>query len=271
MTDVGILPVASSPGTGPLQKKERIQIAQCTPSLGMVSIWWSRAVQCIFGENHSGKSIFYLRDGVGGEIAEVRNNLVQMVLDHKTPHSHVFWIDDDVLVFPGCLLELLHQYKDVVSGVYFTKMPGNLSSPLIYSTEGAGPDQFVPDAAYPVFAHGMGLTLVRTEVYRRMAAELDLGRDKYNRPQWYRTSDAATELREGDNGVVDTGYTEDTWFLRNCHRIGVHPHVVTTKHAFAFHYDATSDRGYPEKQWQQWISGAPIVWDVAEGEPVVWE
>lgn len=247
----------------------RVQIAQCTPSLGLVSLWWSRCVQSIFRPHNSGYSIFYLCDGVGGEIAEVRNQLVEMVLSDPNRQSHILWIDDDVLVFPGCLLDLLHQDKDIVSGVYFTKLPDNLSNPLIYSAEGAGSDRFIPNQCYPVYAHGMGLTLVRTDVYRKMAKELDLGLDKYNRPQWYRTSKMSEEIAEV-NGVVDVGYTEDVWFCRHAAKLGYQPHILTTKHAFAFHYDFQKDCGYPQKQWQTWSKGEKIVWDTPDG-PVEWD
>lgn len=249
----------------------KVQIAQCTPSLGMVSIWWSRCVQCVLQPNNAGRSIFYLRDKVGGEIAEVRNALVEQVLNHATPHSHIFWIDDDVLVFPGCLLELFNQDADICAGVYFTKLPDNLATPLIYDAEGTGAAGFPPNAVLDVWGHGMGLTLVRTDVYRRMADELEIGKDKYGRPRWYRTFKMEEEVAEDEKGVVGVGYTEDLYFLKNANKLGYVPRVVTSKHAFGFHYDAENDQGYPTRQWKQWVSGEPITWEMTNGPPVVWD
>jgi hypothetical protein len=248
-------------------------IAKCTPSLGNVSLWWTRATESIaWPTGGTGKAIFYLRDGVGGEIAEVRNGIVDAVLEYDrttAPVSHLFWIDDDVLVFPGCLLELLHQRVDICSGVYFTKMPGHGSEPLIYPERNGGADSFRPNEAYDVWGHGMGLTLVRTDVYKRMRDELKLPPDKYGRPSWYHTTKLDEEIRQDETGILQFGWTEDLWFLENASKLGYKPRVVTTKHAFGFHYDARADKGYPEEQWKQWIAGEAIVWQTPDG-PVTW-
>jgi hypothetical protein len=69
-------------------------------------------------------------------------------------------------------------------------------------------------------------------------------------------------------------------FLDNAAKVGYQPRVVTTKHAFGFHYQAEvrnrmgkvikEEMGYPMKQWRQWIAGEKIRWDTPEGE-VVWD
>lgn len=276
-------------------------VAKCTPSLGTVSIWWCRCSEAILWPMSAGKSVFYLRDKVGGEIAEVRNGIVESVLAYDAvsgPVSHLFWVDDDVLVFPGCLLELMSHDADVASGVYFSKMPGRLAEPLIFREPDAGTDRFVPDKVYPVWGHGMGLTLVKTDVYRKMRDELNLPKDKYGRTQWYHTTDTSSYVWEDERGVIHTGFTEDLWFLGNVARLGIRPVVDTTKHAFGFHYRqeyvcacgfsdpdvraarqhkarflehvvSLEDRGYPEEQWNQWIRGESIRWQTPEGS-VVW-
>jgi hypothetical protein len=226
---------------GHIVKEKPVVVAQCTPSLGTVSLWWSRFIQSIHRENCSGWNAFYLRDRNGGEIAEVRNNIVSNVLDYnnvpgqKHPISHLFWVDDDVFVMPSCFLELYYQDKDIISGVYFTKREGDLSRPLIYPTECGGSDRFRPDQVYPVWGHGMGLTLIRTEVYQRMLKELDLGMDRHEHPQWYRTTtkDAPTVT---EDGTIATGDTEDIHFLKNAALLGYQPWIDCRKHAFGFHY-----------------------------------
>jgi hypothetical protein len=262
-------------------------------------------MQSVLLSNFAGKCIFYLRDGVGGEIAEVRNGIVDSVLTYSrenTPISHLFWVDDDVLVMPGAMLELLHQSKKfnvpIVNGVYFQKLADDLTSPLIYPEPGGGADVFRPDMIYEVFAAHMGLTLVRREVYDRMAAELDLGKDKYGRPRWYRTSDSFEDTSQDERGVIDIGYTEDTFFYRNAASLGLKVLADTTRHAFGFHIatvraclkceiqpeaaNARScpkcggslsliDKGYPTRQWNQWINGEKICWWNGNGEVTVWD
>lgn len=272
-------------------------ICQATPTLGLTSIWWSRCCQSILRPQNYGYSLFYLRDGVGGEIAEVRNALVDSILEYDriaNPVSHIWWLDDDVLVFPGCLLELLHLDTDIASGVYFTKLDGNLANPLIYPEKGKGAAKFVPDQVQEVWGHGMGIALIRLEVYKRMRDELNLPKDKYGRTAWYHTTDVATEVSQDSSGVIGTGYTEDLWMLDHASTLGYKPKVVTSKHCFGFHYQYDSgkcfqcgkkkedharivghnysplEQGYPTKQWEAWQRSEPIVWDTDSG-PVVWD
>jgi hypothetical protein len=114
----------------------------------------------------------------------------------------------------------------------------------------------------------MGLTLVRTDVYRRMARECDLGRDRYGRPAWYRTTGAETATVE--DGVMWMGGTEDLYFLDAAGRLGYRPIVDTSRLAFGWHYDRERRQGYPKKQWGQRLRGEPIVWDTPDG-PIAWE
>jgi hypothetical protein len=265
----------------------RVHVAQCTllRPTGMVSGFWSRCVQSMFRENCSGWSIHYLQDAKGGEIAEGRNAIVASVLaeDRQSPVSRTLWIDDDVLVQPGLSMELLLQDKDIISGVYFTKREGDLSRPLIYRELGSGSDTFRPNAVYPVFGHGMGLCMIRTEVYKRMWAELDLGTDKYGNPQWYReTFKEPPVLLE--NGVMDTGDTEDMYFLKNAHKLGYQPWIDCRKHAFGFHHQPAKvetdkfgrrkvvqeETGYPQAQYAAWVAGEKISWETPEGM-ITWD
>lgn len=212
-------------------------IAQCTPSLGTVSLQWANAVKSLLWPMATGETALFLRDGEGGEIAEVRNTIVQsaLIADELTPISHLFWIDDDVIPQQGALLELLHQNVDICSGVYFSKREGSQSEPLIFPL-GGGRDKFRPNTIYDVAGHGMGLTLVRLEVYKRMRDELNLPPDKYNRPGWYHTSKKDDEYSCDSAGIIDAGHTEDLYFCTNAMKLGYQPRIVCTKHAFGFHF-----------------------------------
>lgn len=285
-------------------------IARCTPSLGRVSIWWARAAENLMWPMGVGKLLLYVQDNVGGGVAEARNALVETALTYDreaNPVSHLLWLDDDVLAFPGALLELMNLNKDVASGVYFLKAEGPASQPLVWmeADPAAGVHEgvmvpFVPDLTnLPVKYTGMGLTLVRLSVYKRMAAELDLGVDSQGRVKFYHTS-TPEDVREDGSGGIEVGFTEDVYFYRQAARLGIKPHVSTTKHAFGFHTStlfcckdcgfrsveeslAARHRlsfpghklreelaGYPEKQFRQWAAGEPVTWNVG-GERVTWD
>jgi hypothetical protein len=245
-------------------------IALATPSLGLVSIFWARTCASIIWPMNTGKSIFYLRDGEGGEVAETRNAIVDQVLtyDQRQKVSHILWVDDDVLVQPGCLLELLHFDRDIASGVYFSKVAGHGSQPLIFPSEYGGADHFRPNEVYETWGHGMGLCLIKTDVYKRMHRELKLGRDKYNRVEFYKTAGGLTHV--GPDNVLHTGFTEDLYFLGQAAKLGIKPLVVCTKPAFGWHLDSATDTGYPETQWKQMMADEPVRWQTPAGE-VVWD
>lgn len=257
--------------TTPRPKKQ--VIARCTPSLGAVSIWWAQAVEQLVWPLNGGRVTFNVRDVAGGEIAETRNRLVQMALAFESPDrevSHVFWVDDDVILSRLALVRLLEHDADIASGCYFTK--GACGQPLIFPGRAAGVTPFVPDRVFETWGHGMGLTLVKTAVYKRLRDETDLGLDKYGRPRWYHTPGppATVEAATSEDGLIDMGGTEDLYFLDRCARLGYKPVMDTTKWAFGFHYDLATHQGYPAEQWDQYAAGKPVVWRTKAGD-VVWE
>jgi hypothetical protein len=162
-------------------------IVLCTPSLGAVSLWWTRQIAELMWPLNLGHRVCFARDAVGGEIAETRNLIVQQCLDMESESVEIdslFWVDDDVLVSRAALVSLYAHHRPIVSGVYFTKSEPGL--PLLFPGRLQGTLPFVPDKTIEVWGHGMGLCLVKAEVYRRMLAE-GLPLDKYGRPEWYKT------------------------------------------------------------------------------------
>jgi hypothetical protein len=282
-------------------------IVKCTPSLGNVSLFWSRMTESIIWPMGVGKSMMYLRDAVGGEIAEVRNQIVDMALEHDrtaNPVPYLLWLDDDVLPMAGCLKELLALRADIASGTYFLKEPGE-PQPLLWEGEfSEGPMMpFIPDKVIPIKFCGMGLTLVKIDVYKRMAKELDLGRDKYNRLRFYHTAkDAEGDMGVDATGIYSEGFTEDVWFMTQAAKVGVKAVASTGPNAFGFHtmpvfecmaegcgfrtcerrlaYRHAGDNvthnvseditGFPEKQWKQWCKGEAVRWQTPSGD-VTWE
>jgi hypothetical protein len=275
---VGAAGASAAPGGQPAVPVRRLKkrtIARCTPSLGTVSIWWVQSAEQMLWPMNLSKTTLFMRDWVGDEIAENRNRLVDLALGLENDDmevTHLFWLDDDVIVMRGALHQLLGHDRDIASGVYFSKDPDPVSRPLIIPGPGAGTERFIPNRAYETWGCGMGLTLVRTDLYKRMRDELNLPRDRYGHPEWYRTTGKAGQHDsiEMDGGIAFHGGTEDLYFCRSAAKLGVHPLIDTSKHAFGFHWDEKGQRGYPEKQWQEWIHDEPIVWDTPSG-PVVWE
>lgn len=256
-------------------------IVRCTPTLGTVSVYWAKAMEDMLHPMNCIKGVSYMRDVEGDEIAECRNKLVAQVLGFNTEEHEadsIFWIDDDVIPTKGALLQLYSHSKPIVSGVYFTKMPGMLAEPLIFPSKGGGADKFIPAASdgqrsYEVWGHGMGLTLVKTEVYAKIRDELKLPLDKYGNPQWYKTTRLANEVhidRTGPIPIIDCGGTEDLYFLELAHKCGYKPVIDCSKYAFGFHHDKGTNRGYPEPQWKQYSEGRPVEWETPTGI-VRWE
>lgn len=244
-------------------------IAFATPTLGSVSIEWASVFRSIALPLNVGMTNFFVRDSVGGEIAETRNRCVQLALSAENDGleiSHIFWLDDDVICTRLSLLKLLSHNRDIASGVYFTRCEA--SEPLIFPHKGGGTTPFVPDQAFETWGHGSGLTLVRLSVYKRMAQELDLGRDKYGRPQWYKTPGIADATVE--NGVAFVGGSEDLLFLDQAAKLGIRGFVDTSRLAFGWHWDARTNQGYPLKQWRQQQAGKAIEWETPDGVKV-WE
>lgn len=249
-------------------------IAVLTPTLGVVSMWWHTSQLDLLWPMNTGKAFLPTPDNVGGEIAEMRNRLVSMALAAETEkikiHS-LMWIDDDVIVNRAAILALAAHDRDIASGVYFCK--GEFSNPLIFPGPGAGSSPYVPvagpdDEGQESWGWAQGLSLVRTEVYKRLRDETDLGRDKYGAPRWYEKPD----FKVNESGALDVGGTEDFPFFKKCNDLGYRALVDRSQFAFGFHYDAAGKAGYPRLQWEQFIRREPIVWPARNGHPeVVWK
>jgi hypothetical protein len=211
----------------PLPKQAAI--AHCT--LGRpgapVSLWWARAIGNITWPFNVAKAPFMVEDDLGKNIAEGRNMLIAKVMEKETPSlefTKILWIDDDVIPISHLLLRALDSHDaDVCAGVYFSK--DEYPQPLIFPAMGRQPDKFVPDKCYEVWGVGMGLTLVKMDVYRRMRDELKLPLDKNGNPQWYKTPGEDGDLKLNENGIMEMGGTEDLYFCGP-----VVPEIVFSQH-----------------------------------------
>ncbi len=240
--------------------KTRI-IAVCIPTLGLLHVNWVAAFMELIWPLNTGKAQLFV---TGKSVAEARNETVARALSIENEDrevTHLFWIDDDVIIPRTALLQLLRHRRSIASGVYFTR--AELGEPLIFPNAGGGTLEFIPDRAFEVWGHGMGLTLVETEVYRKMQQELDLGTDQFGYPAWYRTTGG--EDCKVEKQILDSGGTEDLYFLDRAGKIGFTGFVDCTANAFGWHHERKSNKGYPEKQYKQMKKGQPIVWETSEG------
>lgn len=131
-----------------------------------------------------------------------RNLLVTYALDLPTHPTHIFWMDDDMLVPPDAVARLLAHDLPVVGGLYHQRAAP--FRPVAYREAGGRSVELIdlPDRPFgllEVDGMGLGCCLVRLDLYLRM---VDAG---YG-PRWHR---------------VDEGVGEDITFFRAVREMGV--------------------------------------------------
>lgn len=251
-------------GTG-----RRKLVAWCVPTFGMVSARWVAAHYRLGQPSNVAAVHLYVE---GREVGDARNDLIARALafdDASREVSHVFFLDDDVLPHPEALKKLHADDRDIVSGLYYMKYA--TPTPLVFHEEGEGvATRWTPGDIVDCAAHGMGLTLIKTAVLRRMRDELDLGVDQHGNPAWFRTlRDQAIVTPEGAKAFVNE--TEDVYFLKRARSLGYQPCVDTSPQAFGWHWSQEQHRAYPLKQWTEYQTTGRITWpDTAVGA-VAWE
>lgn len=243
-------------------------LALCIPSLGLVPTTWAMAFSDLV---YPLNTAFMKVCVYGKQVAEARNESVAQVLkaEKATPGcevTHIFWLDDDVIPQPGAMIALLQRRKEIVSGVYWTKT--NPGEPLVFRERLSGAGPFRPGKLEEVWAHGMGLTLVEMQVYRRLLKEGNLGEDEFGNPAWYRAYDSTRVETRGEGGYICG--SEDIYFLDAAHKLGIKCYVDQSEATFGWHYDGSELRGYPVQQWDEWKTTQQLTWDTEEG-PVIWK
>lgn len=204
---------------------------------------------------------------IGQPVAEARNALVRRAFDHESDDlrlEYIFWLDDDVMPNRNAIVQLMSRQVESVSGVYFTKDPWPI--PLWYDGPGEGFKQFIPDRFEPAGGHGMGLTLVKADLYRRLRDE-GLPPDTNGNPSWYHTFNNDVMFMQGRTGVLSM--TEDFFFLGLLKRIGVQSWVDSSINAFGWHISRETGRYYPEEQYKEFKTTGRVTWNTPDG-PVVW-
>lgn len=241
-------------------------IAIGVPTFGTVHMFWvGRHYNMRFPMNKVARQ-FYV---IGREVGHARNEIVAKALAAESDGmrcSHVFFLDDDVLIHPDALVRLYDRNRDIVSGLYFAKQ--NVPTPLVLMDDGVC-RSWKPGEVVDCAGHGMGLTLIRSEVFKRVRDEFALPLDPFGHPEWFKTTKDEPAVTK-DGTPLRTSYTEDMHFLHMARQLGYQPCVDTSSEAFAFHWAQPELRAYPLKQWFEFSKTGTITWET-EGEPVVWE
>jgi hypothetical protein len=237
------------------------------PTFGMVSIHWHAHLMQL--QSPLNRSVFH-GYGMGFEVGQARNYLVEQALHWQNEAGHtvesVFFVDDDCLIPPYALTVLLARNLPIVSGLYYAKSPA--PQPLVLMEPFGGTPTVVPkNQVIECYAHGMGCTLIKLNVFREL---LDSGLVEYqmigqqNLPQFFRTT--RDELQEGPNRAPTIfNQTEDVYFLNKAAQLGYKAHVDTS--VFAFHFDSKARVAYPLETWNRFKQTGELVLPGHETEP----
>lgn len=229
------------------------------PTFGMVSIQWHAHLMQL--QSPLNRSVFH-GYGMGFEVGQARNYLVQQALDWRNEAGHtvesVLFIDDDVLVPPYALTALLAHQRPIVSGLYYAKTPA--PQPLLLMEPQGGTPPVVPkNQVVECYAHGMGCTLIELRVFREM---LDAGLVDYEEmgghrlPQFFKTTRDEIQRSEG-RPVTVYNETEDVYFLKRAAQLGYTAAVDTG--VFCFHWDHKGRVAYPLTTWKTFRETGALV------------
>ena len=223
------------------------------PSFGMVSTYF---LQSRTTQQFPLVSSAYDKIVLNKPIADARNEIVEFALSQGA--NYIYWLDDDVVAPPDSFLKLFHHHKDIINGVYWSK--SNPPMPLLFRGHLDGPyyDWHVGDLI-EIDAAGMGLTLVKTDVYRKMQKEMS--------GPWYSVEYGSFA------GVKETPYnnTEDLYFYWKARKLGYKIWADTSIQAF--HYEKNSGVLYgmpancPQAHaaWEILPAGEKLIADIGSG------
>ena len=122
----------------------------------------------------------------GQSPARNRNMIIDQAIEHNC--THIFFIDDDVLLPPDALLKLLESDVDMVTGLYLMRTYPH--SPILFaehSPEGFRWAQLSPGCTglVKVESGGLGCCLIKTSVFYKLEKPyIRLGELKSEQDHW---------------------------------------------------------------------------------------
>ena len=201
-------------------------IVESVPSFGQLDVEF---VANLFGQQSPLHTSIYHYFPINLPVAEARNQSVEQAL--KLECEYVFFRDYDVIAPVNALSVLVTRQLPIVGGLYFSKTKPPF--PLLFVDNRPRLD-WEPGTLVKVDALGMGCTLIRTELFKKLD------------PPWFKTGDES--VQHSASVVGNSKHTEDTFFCRRLREeLGVFPHVDTAvlcdhkdlKTQERFYYDTT--------------------------------
>ena len=197
------------------------------PSFGMVSTAFLAARAMLQGDLGMSWTDKIVHDeemrqmGRPVDVASKKQYIAEYAVDLGA--EWVLFLDDDVIFPPNTLIQLLHRNKDIVGGVYWSK--SEPPRPLMFRghMKGTFCDWHVGDFIQ-VDAMGMGLTLIKTKVFKAMPKP------------WFSLD--YTYQEPGNKETRDFGTTEDLYFYKKAKDYGFEVWCDTSIQAY--HYEKNS-------------------------------
>lgn len=184
-------------------------------------------------------------------IVMARNAIVHAALDayRAGDITHLWWIDDDMIIPTGTLERLFNANKSIVGAVYYA----NHLKPVAYDIE---PDfqwlEEVPEhGVHRVGGLGMGCTLVDCKVLLAM-------QEHFGDSCWFATS---THLQPNKTPIF---YGEDVWFFKRAAEVGFKAYLDCDTICGHVHYAIIDDGAFKVKRRLQQEQGlgpdqAPVI------------
>lgn len=230
-----------------------VNIVVGIPSFGMVSSYF---LQARMGQQFPLVSSAVDKFVIGKPIAEARNEIVQYALDQGA--NYIYWLDDDVIAPPDAFLKMFMAGKDIINGVYWSK--SNPPMPLLFRNHLEGPylDWHVGDFI-EIDAAGSGLTLVKTDVYRKISETIG--------GPWYSTD--YSSFKEATASPANN--TEDLYFYWKAKKAGYQIWADTSIQAYHYEknsgilYGAPPNAPQMNPAWEINIPGKKMIADIGSG------
>jgi hypothetical protein len=176
----------------------------CVPSNRELAIEAAMSIARVYGRGLVDGSVTTILSMGDTYIDTARNLLVTYALDVPTEPSHLMWIDDDMILPDDAVAQLAAHDVDIVGGLYHQRSAPYL--PVAYNRDDST-ERGVrmieldedPHGLIEVDGLGLGATLVRLEIYLKMAQH-------FGDAWWHQ---------------VSSGRGEDIHFFARCNEMGI--------------------------------------------------
>ena len=196
-------------------------ILLCVPGFGTLDTEFVNNLFCEQKPIHTSIFRFF---PINMEVAKARNAAVKLAMSQDC--EYIYFRDHDTIVPLDALTILIARQLDVVGGLYYSK--SKPPWPLMF-VDGRPYLHHEHGALVKVEALGMGCTLIRTDVFRKLD------------PPWFKTANEAA--RVDALSVTNSSHTEDTFFCKRVREeLGIYPHVDTG--VVCAHKDLTTGTKY---------------------------